>query len=88
MDKSYSVAWIDCMKKGKSIGRSLIMLGEHAKLKDLSKDRQKSPFEFQEKSRKLMPIHLLSWLLSKWSIRAINSFYYWKGRWQKKEKIN
>jgi len=87
MDKSYSVAWIDCMKKGKAIGRSLIMLGEHAKLKDLSKHKQKSPFEFQEKSRKLMPIHLLSWLLSKWSIRVINSFYYWKGRWQKNEKL-
>ena len=26
---NYIVAWIDCMKKGKSLGRSLLILGEH-----------------------------------------------------------
>ena len=29
---TYSVAWIDCLKKGKNFGRSILMLGEHAAL--------------------------------------------------------
>lgn len=27
---TYSVAWIDCLKKGASFGRSILMIGEHA----------------------------------------------------------
>ncbi len=27
---TYSVAWIDCLKKGNDFGRSILMLGEHA----------------------------------------------------------
>lgn len=27
---TYNVAWIDCLQKGKHIGRSILMRGEHA----------------------------------------------------------
>ena len=33
---TYSVAWVDCLAKGKNIGRSLLMLGEHAKYEELN----------------------------------------------------
>ena len=36
IDYTYSVAWIDCLKKGKLFGRSILMLGEHAALTDLA----------------------------------------------------
>ena len=29
-DATYSVAWIDCLQTGPAVGRSLVMLGEHA----------------------------------------------------------
>lgn len=28
--RTYSVAWIDCLSQGKEMGRSLLMIGEHA----------------------------------------------------------
>ena len=36
-DSTYSVAWLDCLSIGDGLGRSLVMLGEHAKLGDLPK---------------------------------------------------
>ncbi|MCP4109658.1 MAG: hypothetical protein GY749_29745, partial [Desulfobacteraceae bacterium] len=29
-DWTYSVAWIDCLAKGNDLGRSILMIGEHA----------------------------------------------------------
>ena len=65
---SYSVAWIDCLAKGKSMGRSLLMLGEHeaGQAQDLSRA-----------SRKL-PLPLLSPLLNRHSAAAFNAVYYGK----------
>jgi len=36
-DWTYTVAWIDCLQKGKNIGRSILMRGEHASNEQLSK---------------------------------------------------
>ena len=36
---TYSVAWIDCLKKKENIGRSVIMLGEHAEIDDLDEKK-------------------------------------------------
>ena len=33
-DWTYSVAWIDCLAKGESMGRSVMMRGEHARASD------------------------------------------------------
>lgn len=33
---TYSVAWIDCLARGNALGRSLLMLGEHARDGELS----------------------------------------------------
>ena len=44
---TYSVAWIDCLKKGKNFGRSILMLGEHAKLSELSEKQRQNPLALQ-----------------------------------------
>ena len=66
---TYSVAWIDCLAKGADLGRSLLMLGEHASdggLKLASKKPMTIPFD--------APTQLLNPL----SIKAFNTLYYGK----------
>lgn len=40
---TYSVAWIDCLASGDSLGRSLITLGEHASVGDLPRRNRTAP---------------------------------------------
>ena len=63
---SYSVAWIDCLAKGKNLGRSLLMLGEH------------EPGDDQASARgpRKLPLSLLSPLLNRHSAAAFNAVYY------------
>ncbi|MEN9423182.1 MAG: hypothetical protein RL122_565 [Pseudomonadota bacterium] len=70
---TYSVAWIDCLAQGKSLGRSLLMLGEHESggtLHTVKSSNVSVPFD--------MP-HLL---LNRYSIRAFNTLYYARIRGQ------
>ena len=50
---TYSVAWIDCLKKGKDFGRSVLMLGEHAKLKTLMKRKKKILWNCRRKNKSI-----------------------------------
>jgi FAD/FMN-containing dehydrogenase len=64
---TYSVAWIDCLAKGKNLGRSLLMLGEHATQGDLIVPKAKAVS---------VPLDMPAILLNQMSIQAFNSLYY------------
>lgn len=64
---TYSVAWIDCLAKGAQLGRSILMLGEHAHEGGLSLVRPKNLS---------VPVDMPSALLNAHSIAAFNSLYY------------
>lgn len=66
---TYSVAWIDCLAKGKQIGRSLIMLGNHS---------ADAGFELGSQPKKSLPIDMPTWVLNPYSIKAFNFFYFYK----------
>ncbi len=66
---TYSVAWIDCLKRGKHLGRSILMLGEHSDDGNLVESKNKS---FS------VPFFLPSFVLNKLSIKAFNALYYSK----------
>ncbi|KKJ75991.1 FAD-linked oxidase [Kiloniella litopenaei] len=68
---TYSVAWIDCLKRGKELGRSLLMLGKHSSAGgyvDLKKTTPSIPFN--------MPI----FCLNRFSVGAFNRLYYGRVR--------
>ncbi|MBF0551005.1 MAG: FAD-binding oxidoreductase, partial [Deltaproteobacteria bacterium] len=64
---SYSVAWIDCLARGDKLGRSVLMLGEHAET------GRKTPPPHPSWS---IPINLPGFCLNQYSVSWFNHFYY------------
>jgi decaprenylphospho-beta-D-ribofuranose 2-oxidase len=75
---TYSVAWIDCLKEGSQFGRSILMLGEHAELKDLDDRKQRDPLRLPGKKQINFPFNLPSWILNVYTVKAFNFFFYSK----------
>lgn len=73
---TYSVAWIDCMATGKSLGRSAILLGEHATLDDLDPARRAVPLARPNRKPKTIPIDFPNFALSGFNVRMFNHLYY------------
>lgn len=64
---TYSVAWIDCLASGAALGRSLLMLGEHARDDQLA---------LPAKSKLSVPLDMPSFLLNRFSVQVFNELYY------------
>jgi len=64
---TYSVAWIDCLARGESLGRSLLMVGEHA---------TDGALAVQAKPPTPVPFDLPAALLNHASVQAFNTLYY------------
>lgn len=76
---NYSVAWIDCLGTGENLGRSLVILGEHATLGSLGQKQAGNPFDTKVKHRLSVPIDFPTWALNRFSIRGFNALYYRNG---------
>ncbi|UWU77011.1 FAD-binding oxidoreductase [Bradyrhizobium huanghuaihaiense] len=74
---TYSVAWIDCAARGRSLGRSLIYLGEHANRDELADGAD--AFPVGKDPGLSVPIDMPSMTLNRYSIRAFNELYYRMG---------
>jgi decaprenylphospho-beta-D-ribofuranose 2-oxidase len=71
----YSVAWIDLMATGRTMGRSVLTRGDFAPLDALPAGRRGDPL--RPPSRRLVPAPPApSGLLNKASVRAFNEFWY------------
>ncbi len=82
---TYSVAWIDCLKKGSNFGRSILMLGEHAEKKDLNEKQLKDPLQLPKNKQINFPFNLPSWVLNSFTVKAFNFLFYSKNL---KKEIN
>lgn len=78
-DWTYSVAWIDCLAKGSSLGRSILMLGEHAEANELPKSlASEEPLKGMDKKKLNVPVNFPNLALNTLSIKAFNFLYYRK----------
>jgi decaprenylphospho-beta-D-ribofuranose 2-oxidase len=76
----YSVAWIDCLARGRSLGRSVLEFADHARLDDLPPDRRHpaGALRFQPFDRAQAPPWAPSGLLNPWTVAAFNEVWYRK----------
>ena len=78
---TYSVAWIDCLAKGNSLGKGILLNGEHAKLGDLKTEQQmKSPLVLPKKKKLIVPFKLPSFTINPLTVKAFNTLYYAKAK--------
>lgn len=80
---TYSVAWIDCLARGEALGRSLVMLGEHAQEVPDNIEALKASGH----SKLNMPFNFPSFTLNQYSIKAFNALYYGKVRYKASKRL-
>lgn len=69
----YSVAWIDGLARGRSLGRSVLLRGDHARLEELPKARRESPLALAKPFPLAVPFDLPAFALSGPTVRAFNA---------------
>jgi len=75
---TYSVAWIDCLAKGKSLGRSVLMLGEHA---------EEGGLEIDIKEPVAIPFNTPSALINSLTIKTFNGVYWYNARDKRSQTV-
>lgn len=73
---TYSVAWIDCLASGTSLGRSVVMDGEHAFPDELPRTQKDTPFALPDRRSRNVPLDLPGFVLNGHLMKAFNQFYY------------
>jgi decaprenylphospho-beta-D-ribofuranose 2-oxidase len=73
---TYSVAWIDCLAKGENLGRSVLMLGEHAQRNDIPLSMDNLIFKLHKNIKFKLPFFFPSWFLSPLTIKIFNNLYF------------
>jgi FAD/FMN-containing dehydrogenase len=70
----YTMGWIDCLARGRGLGRGLLMRGRWA-------DPAEAPPRLPRPLRRpAVPFVFPEWVLGRWSVRAFNALYYRKQR--------
>ena len=72
----YSVAWVDCMARGASFGRSVLTRGDHAPLDALEEKDQDHPLDLAHPAKLAMPLTPPVSLVNSASVTAFNELYW------------
>lgn len=74
----YSVAWIDCLARGRSLGRSVLMRGDHLDGAEIPQPLRQSPLRVGQGARLSVPLDVPQAFVTPLSLRAFNAAYYYK----------
>ena len=71
-DFEYTVAWVDCLARGKKLGRGIFLAGNHATTSGTGELRG------HRLPRAQWPFDLPEFALNRWSVKIFNELYYHK----------
>jgi decaprenylphospho-beta-D-ribofuranose 2-oxidase len=77
-DYRYSVAWIDCLARGRKMGRSVLSRADHARLDELPATRRGEALRFDPRVRIDVPVTPPSGLLNPVTVAAFNEVWFHK----------
>ncbi len=72
----YSMAWVDCLASGRSLGRSVLMRGNHVGPGGLPAAKRSDPFNMGGRFSPTLPFDFPQFALNPLSIRAFNVVFY------------
>jgi decaprenylphospho-beta-D-ribofuranose 2-oxidase len=74
----FSVAWIDCLARGRKLGRSVLTRGRFAQVADLPEDAQDAASRFDPRELVRAPAFVPNGLLNRATVTAFNETWYRK----------
>jgi len=77
---THSVAWIDCLTKGRHLGRSVLMRGNWAAANDLPERMRPTALRPAPGGRLSVPFDVPRLLLNPFGVRVFNSMFYHRHR--------
>lgn len=75
-DEHYTVAWMDCLAKGSSLGRGILIRGHHARQSELPEAFRKDDSLGLPRRNFNLKFGLPSWVLNSLSVALFNETYY------------
>lgn len=83
----YSVAWIDCLARGGSLGRGVLTRGDHAPRDALGPHLRDRPLHFDPRPVVTTPQAVPSGLVNRWTVRMFNELWYRKAPQQRRAHL-
>jgi decaprenylphospho-beta-D-ribofuranose 2-oxidase len=71
----YSVAWIDCLARGASLGRGILTRGDHAEIEDLPHAHRLDPLKYAPSARVGVPAFMPG-VMTPMASRAFNELWF------------
>ena len=75
-DDEYSVVWLDCVARPRTLGRGVFISGHHARLDELPakfRSRHSNPPKVRR-----VPFDFPRWLLNQFTVGVFDDLYYWQ----------
>lgn len=76
----YSVAWIDCLARGASLGRGVLGRGDHARFDEIPRSKRSRARRFDPEPLAVAPPVVPSGFVNNVTIRAFNELWFRKAR--------
>ena len=74
----YTVAWLDCLARGRHLGRSVVTSGDFAALADLPASQRRDPLAFRPAARLSAPRACPPGLVNRYTVALANELWYRK----------